>query len=194
MQLFYFQRRSIINKALAVMLTISGFFMFAYAMFTPIYALFVEQIGGGITTASNAYAVFWAVAGLLTFITGKFESKMKETELAIALSQYIVAASYLILYFTSSSVGLYMAMAVLGVGNAVFWPAFHSVYGRHTNKTNSTEQWAFYDGLAYLIPAVGAAVGGWLVKNYGFDLVFLIMAVVTFICGTFIFLLPRKVL
>lgn len=190
----FFHRKSVINTALKIMLLISGIFMFAYAMFMPLYAIFVEEMGGGITTAANAYAIFWAVAGILTFLTGKLEGKMKETELAIGWSQYIIMLAYIVFYFANSVNWIYGAMAVLGIGNAVFWPAFHSVYGKHTNKINSTEQWSFYDALAYLIPAIGAFIGGWIVKLYGFDLIFIIMALLSFACGTFILFLPRKML
>jgi len=51
-----------------------------------------------------------------------------------------------------------------------------------------------FDGLVYLILAIGAELGGWLVKWYGFNMVFLIMAILSFLAGFFILFLPRKVL
>lgn len=194
MNILFWHKKIAFNKALKALVLVSGLFMFADAMFIPIYAIFVEEIGGGITTAANAYSLFWLTAGLLTFVFGKIENKMKERELAIAWSQYIICVAYVLYYFTSTTTTLYMAMFVLGLGNALFWPAFHSLYSQHVDGKKSAWQWSFYDGLAYIVPAVGALVGGYLVKLYGFDLIFLLMAVLTFICGTFIILLPRKIL
>ena len=176
------------------MLLISGLFIFADAMLLPVYAIFVEEIGGGVTTAANSYAVFWLTAGVLTFVAGKYESKMKESELSIALSMYIVGAAFILYYFTNTIEMLYAVMVVLGIGNAIYWPAFHSVYGKHVSKDKSAMQWGFYDGLTYIIPAAGAAIGGWIVSSYGFNVIFLIMAVLAFTAGTFVVLLPRKLL
>jgi MFS family permease len=186
--------KSVINRALAMLLLISGLFFFGFGMFSPIYALFVEQIGGDITTAANAWALFLLTTGVLTFFTGRWENKIKETELGIVCSQFMVGAAYLVYYFAEGVGMLYLAQILLGIGMALFWPAFHSLYGRHIDGKNAPKQWSFYDGLAYLIPAGAAALGGWLVKLYGFDTIFIIMAVLSFACGLFVLILPRKLL
>jgi len=182
------------SKALRFLLLISSLFMFAFAMFSPIYAIFVQKIGGGIIEASRAWAIFGITSGLLTFLAGKYENKMKETELAIAWSQFVICIAYVLLYFTHTLHMLYLAMIVLGIGQALFWPAFHAVYSKHVDGKKSTWQWSIYDGLAYIIPAFGSALGGWLVAHYGFSLIFIIMAAISFSCGVLIIFLPRRIL
>lgn len=183
-----------INPAIRYLLLISALFMFAFAMFSPIYAIFVERVGGGIETAANSWALFGLVAGVLTFILGKYENQMKETELAIAWSQFVAGLVYVLLCFTDNVAMLYINMIILGLAEALYWPAFHSVYAKHTDGKKSTTQWGIYDGLAYFIPAIGSAIGGWLVAAYGFNLIFVIMALLSFFCGIMIILLPRKIL
>lgn len=185
---------NLMSGALRYLLFISGIFMFAFAMFSPIYAIFVEQIGGGIEVAANSWAIFGIVAGLLTFLFGHYENEMQETELAIAWSQFVMGLGYGLLYFTDNTSMLYVAMIILGIGEALYWPAFHSVFAKHTNGKKSTTQWGIYDGLAYFLPALGSALGGWLVSLYGFGLIFMIMAIMSFFCGIFIMFLPRKAL
>jgi len=194
MNIIFWDKKPMVSKPLRALLLISSAFIFANAMFMPIYALFVEKIGGSITTASTAYAIFWLVAGVLTFIAGKIENKMKETELAIMLSQFIVCIGYILYYFTDTIFMLYIVMVILGIANAIFWPAFHCVYTKHVDGQKSAWQWSFYDGLTYIVPAIGAFIGGWLVKLYGFNVIFIIMAVIAFLNGIFIGILPRKVL
>ena len=192
--MFFWHRKFMFSRALRFLLLISSLFMFAFAMFSPIYAIFVEKIGGGITEASGAWAIFGITSGLLTFLAGKYENKMKETELAIAWSQFVVCIAYVLLYFTHTSHMLYLVMIILGIGEALYWPAFHAVYGKHVDGKKSTWQWSIYDGLAYIVPAFGAALGGWLVANYGFSLIFIIMAAISFACGVLIIFLPRRIL
>lgn len=190
----FFQYHHAVNPALLSLLVISGLFMFSFGMFSPIYALFVSEIGGDITVASNAWAVFSLSAGLLTFFAGRWENRIKETELGIVLSQFIISLAYLLLYFTEKIFFLYLSQIILGIGMAFFWPAFHSVYGQHVQRRKAAFQWSLYDGLAYLIPAGAAIAGGIIVNNYGFDAIFIIMSAVSFVCGLFIWILPRQLL
>lgn len=185
-------KNNLMNDALRYLLFISGIFMFAFAMFSPIYAIFVERVGGGIEVAANSWAIFGVVAGLLTFLFSRYENRMKETELAIAWSQFVMGLGYLMLYLTDNVSMLYLDMIVLGIAEALYWPAFHSVFAKHTDSKKSTWQWGIYDGLAYFVPAIGSAIGGWLVASYGFSLIFMIMAGLSFFCGIFIIFLPRK--
>ncbi|HOY56159.1 MAG TPA: MFS transporter [bacterium] len=182
------------SRPILALLLISGLFMFAFNLLSPIFAIFVEDVGGDITTASTASAIFLATAGLLTFVAGKYENVLKEKELGIMWAQFVLGIGYLLYYFTDSVAMVYVVQIVLGIGEALYWPAFHAVYAQHANGQNSITQWSIYDGLAYLIPAVGAELGGWLVKWYGFGVVFLIMATISFLAGLFILFLPRKVL
>ncbi len=185
---------SVINRSLLAMLVVSALYMFAFGMFSPLYAIFVEEMGGDITVASNAWAVFMVTAGIMTFLTGKWENNSKQTVIGLAWSQFLVAGAYILYYLAAKVAVLYAAQVLLGVGAAFFWPAFHSLYGKHVDKYNQAKQWSFYDALAYLLPAAAAVAGGWLVKNYGFDMVFIIMAGLSVICGVYILVLPRRLL
>jgi len=191
---FIKNRNRSITYPISALLLISGLFMFAFGMFSPIYAIFVQKIGGSITVASNAYALYWLVAGVLTFVMGKLENKLKETELAIMWSQFIMGLAYLMYYFSSNIIMLYLTQIIMGIGAAIFWPAFHAVYTKHVNGKKSAWQWSLYDGLAYILPALAAVLGGRLVVCYGFNIIFLIMAALSFVCALFILFLPRKVL
>jgi predicted MFS family arabinose efflux permease len=190
----FFWSGPILNKQVSILLLISGLATIAFAMFSPIYALFVKDIGGGITDASTAWAVFWLVAGILTLPAGRLINRMKEKELGIAWAQLFACIAYCLLYFTDTLTMLHISMVVIGISNAFFWPAFHSVFDKHADGKHMTMRWSLYDSLTYMIPAVGSFVGGIIVKFYGFDLLFLIMAGVSFLCGLMIVLLPRRVL
>ncbi len=181
-----------LNRSLRAMLVVSALYMFAFGMFSPLYAIFVEKVGGNVAVASNAWAVFMLVAGLMTFITGRWENDSRQTVIGLAWSQFIVGAAYLIYYLADGVAWLYVAQVLLGLGASFFWPAFHSLYGKHVDKRNQAKQWSIYDGLAYLLPAGAAVLGGWLVDNYGFGLMFLVMAAMSLLCGIYILFLPKK--
>jgi predicted MFS family arabinose efflux permease len=194
MAIYNHHKGPFLNSSIKALLLVSGLFMFIFNMLSPIYAIFVEKIGGNLLTAANSSAIFLAVSGLLTFFASRYVNKMKEKELAIMWSQIVLGIGYLMYYFTHNVFMLFMVQIVLGIGEAFYWPAFHAVFASHTDEHQSVSQWGVYDGLTYLIPAGGAALGGYLVTLFGFDFIFISMALLSFANGIFIFFLPRKLL
>ena len=74
-----------LNRAARILLGTNAMILLAGAMLGPIYALFVEDIGGDLLDASIAWAVFALAAGFTTLITGKYADKIKESELILVL-------------------------------------------------------------------------------------------------------------
>ena len=78
------------NKALRILLWTNALILMAGAMFGPIYAIFVEKIGGDLMDASIAWSIFALAAGITTFISGHFSDKMKESELLVVAGYAIM--------------------------------------------------------------------------------------------------------
>jgi len=49
---------------------------FSLGLLGPIYAVFVQGIGGNILSASSAWAIYSVTIGILTIVFGKFEEKL----------------------------------------------------------------------------------------------------------------------
>jgi len=64
-------------------------------MLGPIYALFVEKIGGDLLDASYAFGVFALAAGVTTFISGRYADRIKENELIVVLGYGIMGIGFL---------------------------------------------------------------------------------------------------
>ncbi len=73
------------KKQLMILLLASSMFMLAGGLFGPIYAIFVENIGGDLLTAGTAYGLFAVSAGVLIFLIGKIEDKIKNQERLVIL-------------------------------------------------------------------------------------------------------------
>ncbi|MBU2639985.1 MAG: hypothetical protein KKG75_04770, partial [Nanoarchaeota archaeon] len=68
------------DKELKILLMTSALFILAGGLFGPIYAVFVEEIGGDLLTAGAAYSVFAIVTGGIIFFLAKWEDKVKHQE------------------------------------------------------------------------------------------------------------------
>lgn len=182
------------NRALKILLIMDGVVLFAGAMLGPIYALFVERIGGDILSASGAFAVYALVSALAIFIIGKFEDKIKELELMVSLGYLIMALGFLSYIFVRVPFHLFIAQAIIGLGEAFYKPAFDGVYSKHLNKNKRASQWGKWEAMYYMAIAPGALLGGLTAKFLGFDALFIIMSLLCFLSAAYIYFLPRKVL
>ena len=187
-------KRLFFNKALRILLWTNALILMAGAMFGPIYAIFVEKIGGDLMDASIAWSIFAISAGITTFISGHFSDKMKQSELLVVAGYFIMGIGFLGYLFVNSVIALFVVEAVVGVGEAIFSPAFDSIYSKHLDGHRSGKQWGAWESMYYFVMTIGAIAGGYIVNNFGFNALFSIMAMLCFFSALYIYKLPRRVL
>jgi len=186
--------RLFFNKALRILLSTNAMTLMASAMLGPIYALFVKQVGGNLMDASIAGGIFAFVAGLTTLLSGKYSDKIKENELIIVLGYSIMGIGFLLYFWVSSVIFLFIVQAIIGLGEAISSPAFDAVYSKHLDGHKSGTQWGAWESMNYFTAAIGAIIGGGLVKLFGFQSLFVIMAILCFSSALYIYHLKRRVL
>lgn len=168
--------------------------LFAGAMLGPIYALFVEEIGGSLLDASIAGAVFALTAGITTLISGRYVDKIRENEYIIVLGYLIMALGFYLYIFVDTIFLLLIIQVIIGLGEAIYSPAFDALYSKHLDKKKSGLEWGVWESTDYFSAALAALVGGVVVTNFGFSAMFVIMGSISLISAVYIVLLPRKVL
>lgn len=182
------------NRALIILITSNTAMVFVIGLLTPFYAVFVQKIGGNIASAGFSWAVFSIVAGVLTLLFAKWQLKVKEQELLLALGYLIRGLVFLSYAFMGSIAQLIFTQVLWGVGAALGTPAFDAVYSAHTSKEDSIVQWGQWEGIAAIATGLAAIVGGILIQEIGYQVVFIGMAVICFLLGIYIWKLPREVL
>lgn len=182
------------NKALRILLSTNTMILLAAAMLGPIYALFVEKIGGDLLDASLASALFTFTAGVVTIISGRYSDKIKENELIVVSGYLIMGVGFLLYTIVNSIIFLLIVQVIIGFGEAIYSPAFDAVYSKHLSNRKSGKQWGAWESANYFTSAAGAIIGGLLVTTFGFTTMFIIMATLCFSSALYIYLLPRKVL
>jgi len=186
--------KPLFNRAIRILLITDSIVSLATAMLGPIYALFVEKVGGDLMDASIAGAIFALVAGIVTLISGKYTDKFKEKELIIALGYGIVGLGFLLYFWVNSVFFLFLVQAIIGLGEAIYSPAFDSVFTQHTTKTKAGVEWGSWEASYYFTTAAGALLGGLLVAVFSFKFLFLVMAALSFGSGLYILHLKRSIL
>lgn len=183
-----------LNRSLRILVMANTILVFVFGLFVPFYAIFIENMGGSVATAGFTWGLFMIVAGILTLLFSRWELRMKEQELLLAIGYIIRGAAFLSYAFMASMSQLVVTQVLWAVGMALGAPAFDSLYASHTDKDDSIQQWGSWEGIAAISSGSAALIGGVLIQEFGFSAVFLSMAIICFLLGAYIWLLPREVL
>lgn len=193
--LMMFQSSNIIfNRAIRILLGVNAAVLFAGAMLSPIYAIYVEKIGGSLLDASIAGGIFAFVTGVVSLISGHYTDKVKQNELIIALGFFILGLGYFFYLFVNSVLSLFCVQVVIGFGQAISSPSYDAVYSKHLDGRKSGRQWAAWEAMAYITTAIGAIAGGIVATKFGFNAIFVIMSSLSLLSALYIYILPRRVL
>ena len=182
------------NKAIRILLLTNGIVLIAGAMLGPIYALFVERIGGSLLDASITGGVFAFAAGLTTLVAGKYADKIKENELIVSLGYSIMGVGFLLYIFVNSIYHLLLVQVLIGFSEAFYSPAFDALYSKHLTRKKAGREWGAWEAMNYFSIAFGSAIGGFIVTKFGFNVIFIIMALLCLSSSIYIYHLPRKIL
>jgi len=182
------------SKQLRILLATNSLILVSVAMLGPIYALFVKKVGGDLLDASYAFAAFALAAGFTTLVSGRYSDKIKESELIVVLGYLIMGTGFFAYIFVDSIKTLLLVQILIGLGEAIYAPAFDSVYSKHLNGHRSGYQWGAWESINYFTSALGAVLGGYVAIKLGFETMFFFMSILCSVSAIYILLLPRKVL
>lgn len=177
---------------LKTLLFSTGLYLFAGGLFGPIYAIFVEDIGGDLLTAGGAYSVFAIAAGVIIFLTGKLEDKIKRQELLVIAGYAIGCMGYLGYLFVKTPFDLFIVQAIFGIGVAIGAPAYDGTYSKYLEKGRFASQWGAWESLNWIVAGISAIVGALIASSFGFRTLFSIMFVLSLCALVTSFMLLRR--
>ncbi len=166
----------------------------AMAVMSPFYTAYVEKLGGDFQVAGTAVAILFFVRGFASIIIGKIENKYKETELFLALGSTIRCVGFLGYSIATTSIHLGIIAFLLGLADAVVYPAADALFSRHIDPDNDVSEWSWWEVTESWGTGAGALIGGFIAGTMGFNAAFYFMAGLSLLNAIIIFLLPKKIL
>lgn len=179
------------NKTLKLLLGTNSIILISAGMLAPLYALFVDKIGGTLFDAGLTVAVFAFSAGFVTLLAGVFSDKIKNRKLIIVAGYFIMGTGFFLLNFVESIFTLLLVQALIGIGGAIYAPAFDGIYSTHIDKNHESREWSHWEASYYFSTAIGAIIGGYLASVFGFWIIFTLMGSLSFTSA--IFLMIKKI-
>jgi len=180
------------NK-LKILLLSSFFINLSAGFFGPLYAVFVEQIGGNLLTAGSAYAAFSIVAGVLIFFIGKWEDKIKHQEKLLIASRFLAIVGFIGYLTIRNPLDLFMVQIIFGISTAIGTPAFDSLYSKNLQKGKFASQWGTWESMYAITVGIAAIIGGLIAQTYGFKALFIVMLIISILSFiSSLFLIKKK--
>lgn len=175
------------------------FFIAGYGLISPIFAIFVvEKIAGAtIATVGVAAAVYWILKAILQLPIGVYLDKTEgeKDDFYILIGGLVLASVTAFLFvFVTKVWQLYLVQAVHALAFALYTPSWTAIFSRHLDKNRYAFDWALNSTTVAFASGVSGALGGWLAQEFGFPVIFIGAAVLSFVAAVVIFLLPDVVL
>tara|TARA_Y100000034_G_C6738489_1_gene327569 strand:+ start:77 stop:625 length:549 start_codon:yes stop_codon:yes gene_type:complete len=166
---------------LKILLWSSFFINLAAGLFGPLYAVFVEKIGGDLLTAGSAYAAFAIASGVIIFFLSKYEDKVKHQEKLLILSRFLSVIGFAGYLLIRNPLDLFIVQIIFGIAVAIGNPTFDSMYSKNLTKGKFASQWGAWEAMYSITVGVAAIIGGFIAQNYGFQILFWIMLIISII-------------
>lgn len=151
-----------------------AFYILAGALLGPIYALYVQKIGGDLLDASSSFAFFMLTAGVVVYLLSLWEDKFKHRKKFVIAGYGIGVIGYLGYLFVNSPTALFIVQIILGFSAALKDPAYDALFS-DSGKKHLILAWGEWEAMDYIVWGVGALMGGFIAKYFGFQILLYIM-------------------
>lgn len=160
----------------AVLLLSSNFLsVFGWALLTPLYALYVTQLGASPQTATFIWSFYTLLAGVLMIILGWLEDRIKGKKWVLATGYATQALGIGVLILASDITGVVVGLGVYALGTGIVMPIWKVMYAQNEHKGKEAAGWGFFHGVNTLLISAAAAVSGFLYIAYGFKGILFVM-------------------
>lgn len=180
------------NKSLKLLLIINSFFVFAGNLIGPLYAVYIEGLGGSIAVASGTWSVMLLTTTLINFGLIRYGDKVKQHEYYLIAGFVFRALAWIGFVYAGSISAIIILQILIGIGEAVGSTGFDTIFAEHLDKSSHIKDYAVWKTIANVLAAIATMIGGLVVTYYGFAPMFSFMAIVAISCALFTYLLPRR--
>lgn len=166
------------NRTEHLLLWGSNLWFFGEGLLGPLFAVFAQKIGGDLLEITWAWALYLLIAGVVKILVGKLSDGPVQKERLMVLGYALNALFTFSYLFVRTPNQLFLVQIGLGLAVALATPTWEALYALHQNKKKAGITWGLASGEANIAGAVAIMIGGYLVEQYSFSVLFLLMGTV----------------
>lgn len=166
------------SKGYKLLILAYGFSIFSEGVLLPIYAFFVEDIGGDILDASGAIGLFLITSSIFTFLINKQKWSEKHVLDLLIIGWFIWVLGNFGYLFVHNNISLFVVQILLGIGSAISEPAFNAELSDNIEGSFKVKSWGVFESLKTFLAGLAAITGGIITQLFGFKKLIIFMVFV----------------
>jgi DHA1 family quinolone resistance protein-like MFS transporter len=193
------------NKTLGILIMSDIFILGGFGLITPILAIFIEGgLSDGSVFAAGMASMIWFFTYSILQIVFSYKFNPKDRLWMLISGTIIIALVPFAYLFMTSVTHLYIIEFLYGIGAALAYPSWASLFTAHLEKGARGLQYSLHSSGVGFAAAITAGVGGWLADNAklnlgfinltGFQIVFLTTGIISIVGLLFLFNIQKKAL
>lgn len=163
------------KEEVKLLTSISLFYNVGAGFLSPVYAIFVGNIGGTIVDAGISWAIYSIFLGILTIGIGRMEDHKLDKRKMVFFGYVFVAFCTLGYIIIQSPWQLFLLQFLIGTGVAILTPAWYALFGIFEDDGLEASEWSFWSGGRNIAIGLAALFGGILVNSFGWTFLFIVM-------------------
>ena len=184
-------------KSVIIFLIISDILILsAFGLINPIFGIFLKEgiSGGSIAAAGIASTIFFLVKSITQLPLSYYIDKKRNKLGFLFLGTFIVVLVPLFYAFSPNIRFIFISQAAYGIGAAMAYPAWFSLFTMHLDRKHRGLEWSIWSTGVGVGIAITAYIGAKIAEVWGFQKVFFLVSVVSFIGMLVLFFISKRYL
>ena len=144
-----------INSKLRLTIFSNGIQVFAATLLVPVFALFAQEIGGGLQLAGILFGISFITTAVVNLLIIRIHDRKLLDATLFKVGLIVEASAWTLLAIHEGIPLLVITQIILGISNAVGSPSFNSLMSGHLDKQLHISEWSRWDFIQNI--ATGAA-------------------------------------
>lgn len=182
------------NRTIKLLLLSEIFVMTGFGLIEPILAIYINGniAGGTIFAAGLASMLFLMTKSVVQLPFSKYVDSHNKKITWLIIGTFIITLVPFVYIFASDITTIYIAQIIHGIGSALAYPTWLSLWGTNLDKNKEGFEWSLYSTLTGIGTAATAAVGAAISEFIGFAATFVIVGLMSLIGCGILFALEEK--
>lgn len=169
-----FVKRKQVN--LRYLLYVNFISLIGFYVYAPLYALFAQSLEINPQTIAYVWSGYSGLLALSVLFFGKLENRRSKGRMLV-LGYFGCAVGALLFLAVQNQTSLMLVLAFNALASGMTLPAYKTLFAKNEARGRESEQWSWLDAGTMFSAAVGSALGGLIIAQYGFEGIFIAMAV-----------------
>lgn len=163
------------QSALKLLLYAYSTSTFSVGALAPVYAFFIQELGGGILETAWSMALFSIVTGLITIVVYKIPASHTYRRELLSLGWFLWLISTLMYCCMNSLSILYLSQLLGALGSALSGATFDAEYSEMAGD-NVLDAWAMYEGVTSITTGIASILAGIIAHYFGLGVLMICMS------------------